>query len=829
MKSLKLAILFFGLIFLIGCVQEVEPVKEGFTAPVADTPKPSPIPVPEVKLLISDLQISDLKETSVKISWKTNLAADGQVEYGLSGSYGFVSRKDIALKTAHSHTLSNLKDNTTYFFRINSNGIVSSPTVFKTLKKAVVIPSPVITKAPLLKSAVLSGNNYLVNIELGLGAAMPAGGFDTLINNADQGDNSKYSGLSRNIPNLDKSKKQCFKIKARYTQVNPIQNLISNELCVDGVAETVVLPKILTINEEVNETSISIYWELDLGSTGQIEYGITQGLGSFTIKENNYLTAHRQVVKNLKAGTTYYYKIHSMNSAGHAASMEIKSFKTKVMSIPAPKITNQLVDNKSQTSAQIYWELDQSSTGQIEYGTTTGLGTFSGKESNYLDAHRQTLQNLSAGTTYYYRIISTNIDGKTITSSIKNFKTLDKVVIGGGGNTNNGKCYPKSEVRQNNNYTFHDLGYNPPPYPVYLKPIKEPNFGNYVTRITGKEIYGFVNRRLRHDYSKTQSWNSDGTLLASSGSGGARRIFDGKTFKILGDANLARWSYTQPYVTYGTGDNELRSRILDPKTMKVTFKTVKRFSNYSKVSLPTAEDNWSSDDRIFALQARKPGSSDFWIVVYDRIQDKILGERNMKINFDASYSQKEIDSVAASQSGKYIVVQGKRAFPSYTGVHVYDLQMNFLRKVTNDGMHADLCIDADGDDVYVAVNEVVSYKLKNGARRMNAKGLLFNGHLSCRNTKRPGWAYTTTNIFLNNQYGKEKAPGQGEIIAVKLDGSNTIQRFTKFYTQKKDYNHEVQGTVNHDGTRVLFASNWRESDIVNDAYPPMFIAEAACD
>lgn len=143
---MRLIFLIFALITSTSCVQEVEPVKEDFTAPVAETPKPIDAPIPEVKLLISNIKILDIKETSVKISWNTNISSESQVEYGITGSYGGLSQKDSTLKTSHEHILTNLKASTVYLFRIRANREYSNPMSFKTLEESGA--APVITQQP---------------------------------------------------------------------------------------------------------------------------------------------------------------------------------------------------------------------------------------------------------------------------------------------------------------------------------------------------------------------------------------------------------------------------------------------------------------------------------------------------------------------------------------------------------------------------------------------------------------------------------------------------------------------------------------------------------
>lgn len=91
------------------------------------------------------------------------------------------------------------------------------------------------------------------------------------------------------------------------------------------------------------------------------------------------------------------------------------------------------VSNLTSNGATITWYLSDYGSGQIEYGTTTNYGTKSTLQTcctyNY---HIQNLTGLTPGTTYHYRVVSTDSSGNTATSADKTFITFD---LGGGSLT----------------------------------------------------------------------------------------------------------------------------------------------------------------------------------------------------------------------------------------------------------------------------------------------------------------------------------------------------------------------------------------------------------
>ncbi|GAI58405.1 unnamed protein product, partial [marine sediment metagenome] len=69
---------------------------------------------------ISGVDISRITESSVTVKWETDEVATSHVEYGKTTDYGLTATLDKELATSHSVTLTELKPETTYHFRIKS-------------------------------------------------------------------------------------------------------------------------------------------------------------------------------------------------------------------------------------------------------------------------------------------------------------------------------------------------------------------------------------------------------------------------------------------------------------------------------------------------------------------------------------------------------------------------------------------------------------------------------------------------------------------------------------------------------------------------------------
>lgn len=94
--------------------------------------------------MISQVQVTNIGQNSVIITWKTDAPADSQVEYGPSAGppYQSTTARDPNMVINHSVTLTGLTANTIYHFRVNSRKsascavFYSSDTTFKTASAA---------------------------------------------------------------------------------------------------------------------------------------------------------------------------------------------------------------------------------------------------------------------------------------------------------------------------------------------------------------------------------------------------------------------------------------------------------------------------------------------------------------------------------------------------------------------------------------------------------------------------------------------------------------------------------------------------------------------
>jgi len=333
-------------------------------------------------------------------------------------------------------------------------------------------------------------------------------------------------------------------------------------------------------------------------------------------------------------------------------------------------------------------------------------------------------------------------------------------------------------------------------------------------------------------YAKVQNWNADMRLLRIG-----NRIYDAKTLsetditqgKTNDDAyntlcsrasDYFRWSNKVPnkfYVINSSyeliqgkvvGDDVDCSNVLDT------------FSDYEVVHMGPHEGNIDYEDKYVVFVAKKPADDTLYVILYDlqtkiRVWTKTMPTQHWvwkTVNGSSFWAPSTLDWLSVSPSGKYIAFNNESN--NTDGMYRYDINLTNKSKLQFDyegtlysvGGHGDIGYDTDGNEVYVQFMGgvgVYSFNLDNPVEL--GKKLLGSpyggGHISCRNTKRPGWCYISAN---NDSNGN----GLRSVFALKIDGTGAenVQNFSQSHIDT-DY-HDVYGSPTPDGRKVIFNSHW---------------------
>ena len=184
---------------------------------------------------------------------------------------------------------------------------------------------------------------------------------------------------------------------------------------------------------DVSSVSCGVQFDVDIPSQGQIEYGATTAYGSLSGRSTAYATTHDITITGLSEGTLHV-RVLAIGRDGTTRSADFEVEVTAAGTTPTISAIN--VHTITETSANVEWNVAPDSTGQVFWGTVAGVAPddfpyHSVREATVYPYHNQTIgaaddpanPAMTAGTTYYYQIESSDATGRTAISSVGTFDT----------------------------------------------------------------------------------------------------------------------------------------------------------------------------------------------------------------------------------------------------------------------------------------------------------------------------------------------------------------------------------------------------------------------
>jgi hypothetical protein len=410
-----------------------------------------------------------------------------------------------------------------------------------------------------------------------------------------------------------------------------------------------------------------------------------------------------------------------------------------------------------------------------------------------------------------------NSDDGALDSDDDGYTNLEEFLAG----ENNPVSYPT-------NTTFTEIPTNTTlAYPGYMESVTDPVFGSKVTRLTDyNEHWGSLS------YPKTQDWNQDMSFIIRN-----YKVIDTSDWHSLGliDGRLFdyRWSSVNPRVLYGLkhfyNDDDQQGGFEDDFVFKkmtilpddtfhyddlITFS----HNDYKWVYTGPGEGNIDFNDKYVVFAAKKIGEDYLTAILYDIENDTTVIHDFTDIHWgDEAYvpDLTEVDWISVSPLGNNILINWR---PDDDGaIDQYDLNFNFVRRLSERAGHGDMGVTADNKEIYMQYEYgtrrgIWQYDLETGEETKVLPDKYNGGHVSCRNYRRRGWCYLSTT-----------AEGHREVFALKLDKSGTVNRFV----QTRITAGNSQGSVSPDGTKILFKSEWNNETAIVDGnhVDEVFMAE----
>jgi hypothetical protein len=388
---------------------------------------------------ISAVAAQNVTSSSAQITWQTNEAADSQVEYGLTTSYGVSTSLDLTLITSHVVTLSGLSANTLYHYRVKSkdaagNLAISSDFVFQTDLAG---QSMVVLNDPL--------NNGTLGNRIG-GQFVNGGGWQvTGVNDMIVYDLGRYveSGICEvRVRNFSPSAQNTYDrhhflsmFRNPWGNHHPVEN---QETVWDLHAGFNYDPgvKMLSWTYVANEieTRVLDSWNLSqtyqikvIWNDNQLQYfrdGVLYATHTHTdAMQLRYLYIGRDLTVSADLVTNF------QNNQYPAVIGPIYSNIVVTETVSATDQTPSQVGNIAASDiyvngARLAWTTDEPAVCYVEYGPTNAYGQKTAVLGPPAQTFSTTLASLTSSQTYHYRIVALDNAGNLTTTVDQTFTTL---------------------------------------------------------------------------------------------------------------------------------------------------------------------------------------------------------------------------------------------------------------------------------------------------------------------------------------------------------------------------------------------------------------------
>jgi alpha-L-arabinofuranosidase len=372
--------------------------------------------------VISNVTTTGITSTSATVTWTTDQATSSLVNYGTGTAYGSSSTLNSTLTTSHSVTLTGLTAGTTYDFDVvsaNSANTSATSTNYTFTTTASTATPPYVGYVAYWgitnSSIVISwSTDVLANTVLAYGTTTALGQLTPVQSTLATSHGVTLTGLNSGTT---------YYFVAESTGANGATGYSTTySFTTTGTAGTSA-PAISAVSSSgITGTSATITWTTDQASTSLVNYGSTTSYGSSSALSSSLVTSHSVTLTGLASGTTYNFDVVSANSGGTSSSSTNYTF-TTTGSVGTPVISAVTASSITSTSATITWTTDQATSSLVNYGTSTAYGSSSTLSTSLVTSHSVTLSGLTAGTTYYFDVVSANSGGTSVTSTGSTFTT----------------------------------------------------------------------------------------------------------------------------------------------------------------------------------------------------------------------------------------------------------------------------------------------------------------------------------------------------------------------------------------------------------------------
>ncbi|MEN9920300.1 MAG: hypothetical protein RL538_193 [Candidatus Parcubacteria bacterium] len=357
---------------------------------------------------ISNVQVSNVTENEVTITWETDEDADSLVNYGLQPDYGIL-RIPVAERTAHTMTLQNLEAGRVYYFRV--------------------------------VSADADGNQ-------GISADYRVQTTGTPSESSSQSQSQSESESQQQTQNQTTTEEIIEQIK-EITSPQQLKEILNETVkAIEGITEDLTIVGPPTVIPET--TTAIVRWTTDRESSSEVVFSASDSFDGTNYQysqasTDGNVTDHEVQLIGLDPFTEYSFKVKSKDTFGIEGESRNFTFQTKAS---APDIRNLRVVKVEENAATLAWDTTVPAKALVEFqDLTTGAQNSVGRPT-LATTHQMRLTDLTLGTRYVAFVTAENAGGDRIKSQPIQFITVKDIAPPIITNvTNESTLFPGGESR----------------------------------------------------------------------------------------------------------------------------------------------------------------------------------------------------------------------------------------------------------------------------------------------------------------------------------------------------------------------------------------------
>ncbi len=193
-------------------------------------------------------------------------------------------------------------------------------------------------------------------------------------------------------------------------------------------------PVITNIKSFPGQTTAGITWSTNEAATSVVEYSINTSY-SESSSSASLVQGHALTLTGLTAGSTYNFRVKSVDASGNPTTSESSTFTTfegaAARDETPPSISDITVSEVTATSAMISWSTNEDADGKVEYGETTTYERGAAEGDHEYEKKKEVyLIGLAPSTEYNYKVVAVDEAGNVNMSSNATFTTETQDVLG---------------------------------------------------------------------------------------------------------------------------------------------------------------------------------------------------------------------------------------------------------------------------------------------------------------------------------------------------------------------------------------------------------------